>query len=193
MAGRALAAGAVTVVFALTPTVAVWIVNALVVPDAFSPLDPVLHFGLVLAPSMLELCALVLLAHALVRHTGGAHAAGIICAFFIVVNHELGVTTYPPVEVGVPPSITLSEFAGWAPWLGYVLTLDLYKLAVAGRHRRAGVARLAARHRADHGPPLADRHAQGRGRRGRVGGCRRRAGGRRPQRAARAARDPGRL
>ena len=138
VAGRALAAGAVTVVFALTPTVAVWIVNALVVPDSFGPLDPVLHFGLVLAPSMLELCALVLLAHALVRHTGGAHAAGIICAFFIVVNHELGVTTYPPVEVGVPPSITLSEFAGWAPWLGYVLTLDLYKLAVA-----AGIVALA--------------------------------------------------
>ena len=138
VAGRALAAGAVTVVFALTPTVSVWIVNALVVPDAFSPLDPVLHFGLVLAPSMLELCALVLLAHALVRHTGAAHAAGVICAFFIVVNHELGVTTYPPVEVAVPPSITLSEFAGWAPWLGYVLTLDLYKLAVA-----AGIVALA--------------------------------------------------
>ena len=138
VAGRALAAGAVTVVFALTPTVSVWIVNALVVPDAFSLLDPVLHFGLVLAPSMLELCALVLLAHALVRHTGGAHAAGIICAFFIVVNHEMGVTTYPPVEVAVPPSITLSEFAGWAPWLGYVLTLDLHKLAVA-----AGIVALA--------------------------------------------------
>ena len=138
VAGRALAAGAVTVVFALTPTVSVWIVNALVVPDAFSLLDPVLYFGLVLAPSMLELCALVLLAHALVRHTGAAHAAGVICAFFIVVNHELGVTTYPPVEVAVPPSITLSEFAGWAPWLGYVLTLDLYKLAVA-----AGIVALA--------------------------------------------------
>ncbi len=138
VAGRALAAAAVTVLFALTPIVAVWIVTALVVPDAFSLVDPALYFGLVLAPSMLELCALVLLAHALVRHTGGAHAAGVICAFFIVVNHELGVTTYPPVEVGVPPSITLAEFSGWAPWLGYVLTLDLYKLAVA-----AGIVALA--------------------------------------------------
>ena len=76
VAGRALAAAAVTVVFALTPTVSVWIVNALVVPDAFSLLDPVLHFGLVLAPSMLELCALVLLAHALVRHTAGRTRPG---------------------------------------------------------------------------------------------------------------------
>ena len=33
--------------------------------------------------------------------------------------------------IGVPPSITLSEFSGWAPWLRYVLTIDLYKLAVA--------------------------------------------------------------
>ena len=136
--GRALAAAAVTVLFAVTPAVSVWIVTALVVPDAFSLLDPPLYFGLVLAPSMLELCALVLLAHAVVRHTGAAHAAGIICAFFIVVNHELAVTSYPPVEVGVPPSITLSEFSGWAPWAGYVLTLDLYKLAVA-----AGIVALA--------------------------------------------------
>ena len=138
VAGRALAAAAVTILFAVTPGVSVWIVTALVVPDAFSLLDPPLYFGLVLAPSMLELCALVLLAHAVVRHTGAAHAAGIICAFFIVVNHELAVTSYPPVEVGVPPSITLSEFSGWAPWLGYVLTLDLYKLAVA-----AGIVALA--------------------------------------------------
>ena len=49
-----------------------------------------------------------------------------------MVNNELGVTTYPPAEVGVPPSVTLSEFSGWAPWLSYVLTADLFKLAVAG-------------------------------------------------------------
>ena len=131
VAGRALAAAAVTVVFALTPVLAVWIVTAFATPDAFSLSDPTLHFGLLLAPSLLELCALVLLAHALIRHAGAAHAVGVICAFFIVVNHELGVTTYPPAEVGVPPSITLSEFSGWAPWLGYVLTADLFKLAVA--------------------------------------------------------------
>jgi len=131
VAGRALAAAAVTVVFALTPALAVWIVTLLAVPDAFSLSDPFLYFGLRLAPSLLELCALVLLAHALIRHAGAAHAAGVICAFFIVVNHELGVTSYPPAEIGVPPSITLSEFSGWAPWLRYVLTADLFKLAVA--------------------------------------------------------------
>ena len=131
VAGRALAAAAVTVAFALTPTLAVWVVTLLAVPGAFNLFDPLLYFGLVLAPPLLELCALVLLAHALIRHAGAAHGAGVICAFFIVVNHELGVTTYPPAEVGVPPSITLSELAGWAPWLGYLLTADLFKLAVA--------------------------------------------------------------
>ena len=131
VAGRALAAAAVTVVFALTPALAVWVVTLLAVPDAFSLSDPFLYFGLRLAPALLELCALVLLAHALIRHAGAAHAAGVICAFFIVVNHELGVTSYPPAEIGVPPSITLSEFSGWAPWLDYVLTADLFKLAVA--------------------------------------------------------------
>ncbi len=131
VAGRALAAAAVTVAFALTPVLAVWIVTAFTTPDAFSLFDPTLYFGLLLAPSLLELCALVLLAHALIRHAGAAHAVGVVCAFFIVVNHELGVTTSPPAEVGVPPSVTLSEFSGWAPWLGYVLTADLFKLAVA--------------------------------------------------------------
>ena len=131
VAGRALAAAAVTVVFALTPALAVWIVTLLAVPDTFSLSDPFLYFGLRLAPALLELCALVLLAHALIRHAGAAHAVGVICAFFIVVNHELGVTSYPPAEVGVPPSITLSEFSGWAPWLDYVLAAGLFKLAVA--------------------------------------------------------------
>ena len=131
VAGRALAAAAVTVAFALTPVLAVWAVTALATPDAFSLPDPAVYFGLVLAPSLLELCALVLLAHALVRHAGTAHAVGVICAFFIVVNNELGLTTYPPAEIGVPPSVTLSEFSGWAPWLGHVVTADLFKLTVA--------------------------------------------------------------
>ena len=132
VAGRALAAGAVTVVFALTPALAVWMVTAFVVPDAFSLFDPLLYFGLLLAPSLLEICALVLLAHAFVRHAGAAHAVGIIGAFFVVVNNELGVVTYPPAQFGVPPHVTLSEFTGWAPWLTYALTADAFKLAIAG-------------------------------------------------------------
>ena len=131
VAGLSLAAAAVTVLFSVAPALSVWILSLLAVPEAFSLLDPLLSFGLVLAPSLLEVCALVLLAHALLRHAGAAHAVGIICAFIVVVNSEVGVTTYPPALVGIPPRVTLSEFIGWAPWLGHVLTADLFKLALA--------------------------------------------------------------
>ena len=131
VAGRGLAAGALTLVFALTPALAVWIVMAIAVPDAFSLLNPPLYLGLLLGPALLELCALVLAVHALIRHAGAAYAAGVIFAFFVVVNNELGVVTWPPAEVGVPARVTLSEFAGWAPWLSPVLAADVYKLALA--------------------------------------------------------------
>ena len=138
VAGRALAAAAITMSFALSPAIAVWIVTAFAVPEAFSLIDPLVYFGLGIAPALLELCALVLLSHALIRRAGAAHAVGILCAFVAAINNELGVTTYPPAEVGIPPHITLSEFSAWAPWLGYLLTIDLFKLAVA-----AGIVALA--------------------------------------------------
>lgn len=128
--GRALASLCLTVAFALTPLVAVWIVTGLALPGAFSLADPAPFFGLLLAPALLEIAALVLLAHALVRHAGAAHAVSVICAFIIVVNHELAVTTYPPAEFGVPAHATVSEFAGWGPWINHLLTADLFKLAI---------------------------------------------------------------
>ncbi len=138
VAGRSLAAAALTVVFTLTPVFAVWIVPALAVPDSFSLLDPLVYFGVAFAPSLLELCAVVLLAHALLRHAGTAHAVAMICAFAMVLNHEIEVVSYPPANVGVPPHVTLSEFTGWAPWLGYAVTANLFKVALA-----AGIAALA--------------------------------------------------
>ena len=129
--GRSLAAAALTVVFTMTPVFAVWIVPALAVPDSFSLLDPLVYFGVAFAPSLLELCAVVLLAHAVLRHAGTAHAVAMICAFAMVLNHEIEVVSYPPANVGVPPHVTLSEFTGWAPWLGYAVTANLFKVALA--------------------------------------------------------------
>ncbi len=131
VAGRALAAAAVTIVLALVPVVAVWTVSALAAPEAFSLLDPLLFFGVVASPSLLELCALVVLAHALLRHAGTAYAVGILCGFVMGTNHQMGVVSYPPAEVGIPPHLALSEFTGWSPWLGYVMTANLFKLALA--------------------------------------------------------------
>ncbi len=131
VAGRAVAAAVVTMAFALTPVISVWLVPALAVPEAFSLLDPVIYFSLVFAPSLLELCAAVLLAHALIRHAGAAHAVGVFCAFIAVVGDELRVVSYPPAQFGVPAQVALSEFTGWASWLGYVLTAGGFKLALA--------------------------------------------------------------
>ncbi|MCY3968343.1 MAG: ABC transporter permease [Acidobacteria bacterium] len=128
--GRALASLCLTVAFALTPLVAVWIVTGLALPGAFSLANPAPFFALLLAPALLEVAAVVLLAHALIRHPGAAHAVSVICAFIIVVNHELAVTTYPPAEFGVPAHATVSEFAGWGPWINHLLTADLFKLAI---------------------------------------------------------------
>ena len=131
VAGLAAAAAAVTVLFAMMPALSVWILTLLGAPEAFTLLDPLLLFGLGAAPSLLELGALVLLAHALIRHSGAAHAVGVICAFVVVINEQLAVTTYPPALVGIPYPVTLAEFSGWAPWLGPVLNADLFKLAIA--------------------------------------------------------------
>ncbi len=128
--GRALASLCLAFAFALTPLLAVWIVTALALPGAFSLAAPAPFFGLLLAPALMEIAAFVLLAHALIRHAGAAHAVSVICAFIIVVNHELAVTTYPPAEFGVPVHATVSEFAGWGPWMNHILTADLFKLAV---------------------------------------------------------------
>ena len=131
VAGLTVAVAAVTALFALMPVLSVWILSLLGAPEAFTLLDPLLLFGLGAAPSLLELAALVLLAHALIRHTGAAHAVGVICAFVVIINEQLGVTTYPPALIGFPSQVTLAEFTGWAPWLGHVLTADLFKLALA--------------------------------------------------------------
>ncbi|MCY4121964.1 MAG: ABC transporter permease [Acidobacteria bacterium] len=130
VAGLAVAAAAVTALFALMPVLSVWILSLLGAPEALTLLDPLLLFGLGAAPSLLELAALVLLAHALIRHSGAAHAVGVICAFVVIINEQLAVTTYPPALVGIPSQVTLAEFSGWAPWLMPVVTADLFKLAV---------------------------------------------------------------
>ncbi|MYD70307.1 MAG: ABC transporter permease [Acidobacteria bacterium] len=141
VAGRAFAAALVTMAFALTPTISVWIVPALSVPEAFSLLDPLIYFGLVFAPSLLELCAAVLVAHALIRHAGTAHAAGVFCAFMVVVSDELRVVSYPPAQIGIPAHVALAEFTAWAPWLGYVLASGAFKAALVVA--AAGLAWLA--------------------------------------------------
>jgi len=126
----ALCAAVVTVVLALTPTLSAYIVVALALPHSFQMWDPLAVNALVAAPALLELCGMTFVIHALVRSAGTAHALSMFAAFVAIVNNEVGIVSYPPGKLGVPGHIALSEIAGFRPWLGALLTLDTFKLAL---------------------------------------------------------------
>ncbi|MEM7015980.1 MAG: ABC transporter permease [Pseudomonadota bacterium] len=128
--GRILAAFMLTIGLGLIPVVAAWVLMGIVVPSAFSFLDPLLFSAVGLIPALLEVCALIVLVHALIRNSGAAYAASMMVAFIIIVNHEISVIAYPPLQLGVPAHITLSEFAGWSPWIVPVLAMDGFKLGI---------------------------------------------------------------
>ncbi|MEM8930520.1 MAG: hypothetical protein AAGE94_05065 [Acidobacteriota bacterium] len=129
--GKATAALAITFIFCALPAVSSLVLSALMAPEAVDPLLPFTYFLGYFFPSLAELCALVLLVHALVRHSGAAYALSMFLAFIAIVNHELGVVEYPPFQIGVPPHIHLSELGGWAPWLPMVAGVNGFKLALA--------------------------------------------------------------
>ncbi len=122
------AAFGMTALLCAIPAVGGLIVTAVGAFDAIRIDLPFTFVGLILLPSMLEICALTVVAHALIRHTGAAYAASIFLAFVAVVNHELGVVEYPPLQFGIPPHVAPSEVVGWAPWLAGVLVADALKI-----------------------------------------------------------------
>jgi len=130
--GRAVAALALTLVMALTPTLSAWIVTGLTVPASFEPWDALLVNALIAAPALLELGAITFLVHALVRSSGTAYAASMLIAFIALVNHEIDIVSYPPAQVGIPVHVALSELAGWSPWIVLVLEMGALKLSCVG-------------------------------------------------------------
>ncbi|MGH8082876.1 MAG: hypothetical protein ACREP7_20020, partial [Lysobacter sp.] len=106
------------------------VVTALAAPAALNLGDPLLYQTLIMAPPLIELALLVFLVHALCRRAGVAYTLSMLLTFFFVLNHELGLVDYPLYEFGIPAHMNLSALTGWAPWWGYVSTLDGYKLAV---------------------------------------------------------------
>jgi hypothetical protein len=125
----AVTATAVTLVLAFIPTVATWIVTSLTVSGGFDLWSPVLVNGLVAAPALLELSAVTFLIHSLVRSAGTAHALSMFAGFVAIVNHEIGIVSYPPAAIGIPGQVSLSEFVGFQPWLAALGVLDVHKLA----------------------------------------------------------------
>lgn len=129
--GRALAAGGLTVVLAQVPSFSAWVVMALAAPASFSFWDPVLYNAFIFSPALLELSALTLLVHAVLRSSGAAYALSMMLAFVAVLNYEIGVVSYPPAQVGIPVRVALSELTGWAPWVARVAAADALKVVLA--------------------------------------------------------------
>jgi hypothetical protein len=127
--GRAAAALALTLVVALIPTLAAWIVIAIAAPSTFEPATALLVNLLVVAPALLELGALTFLVHSLVRSSGAAYSLSMLVAFIAVVNNEAQLVSYPPGQIGIPLHVDLSELSGWSPWTGLVLEMTGLKLA----------------------------------------------------------------
>lgn len=131
LAGRVAAALAVSVFCVCVPAAGAIVVGLLTTGQGVSLL-PLAHELTVFLPSTLELAAIVLLLHALIRHPGTAHAASIMAAFIMVVNFEVQLVNYPPYQFGRPNVITLSQLTGFAPWAEKLLASSALKLAVAG-------------------------------------------------------------
>ena len=130
-----------TLALALVPGIASLLISAMAAPDSLAPGFVLIYQALVFAPPLLELAMLTVLVHACVRRSGLAYAASMLLTFFLVLNHELGLVTYPAYAMAIPAHVATSLLTGWAPWLPYLSTLALWKLA--GCVVMVGLAALA--------------------------------------------------
>ncbi len=127
--GRAMAAVVLTIAITLSPALGALIVSGIGAPG-FSVMHPLMYQLLAMTPALLEVCAITLLVHALIRHTGTAYAVSMILGFIAIVNHELNLISYPPAQLVMPPHLAISAISGWEPWLAGLLALDMLKIGV---------------------------------------------------------------
>ncbi len=127
---RAVTVIAVTATLSLVPGLSAMVATIIVAPQYLNFTFYLNYQLLLTAPSQIEMALVVLLVHTLIRGTGLAYAMSMFAIFILIVNHELELVTYPPLEVGVPAHTNLSALTGWAPWASYLLTLDIFKLAL---------------------------------------------------------------
>jgi len=127
--GRCTAAWACALLLALIPALGALGVGWLLAPAGSVRLWEVFAYqGLVLLPALLEVSALVLLVHALIRRAALAWAASMLAVFMLVVNYEAGLVAYPPYQMGQGIEIALSGITGLGPWLERLLLGDSFKL-----------------------------------------------------------------
>ncbi|TKB55464.1 ABC transporter permease [Ferrimonas aestuarii] len=128
--GRVVAAVLLTALFSLAPAVSAWTVMGLS-DMAINWWDPLLYQVVVVLPAMLEVCAVAVVAHCVLRHAGAAHGVTMMLCFIAVANMEVQVVNYPPGRFALPAEVNLSALDGWSPWLPSLLTLDLFKLSMS--------------------------------------------------------------
>ncbi len=127
--GRVSAILTITLLLILAPALAVMANTLVAAPEAFSLVTPLLYQLALQGPALLELVAITIFIHCLIRRGGLAHALSMFVAFIFVVNHEAELVTYPPFEFGVAAHASYSVLSGWGPWLERLLVGDGYKLA----------------------------------------------------------------
>ena len=126
--GRALAAALLTLALAILPTLSGWVVTAFVAPSSFDFFEPLLYNATTFFPALLEVCAVTLAAHALIRPAGAAHALTMLLVFIAVINHEATLIAYPPAQLAIPVRVTLSELSGLESWVWPLAAGDAFKL-----------------------------------------------------------------
>ena len=127
--GRVACVLTATSALALVPGIASLVISAIAAPGNLAPGFVLIYQVLVFAPPLLELAMLTVLVHALIRRSGLAYATSMLLTFFLVLNHELGLVSYPAYAMAIPAHVALSQLTGWAPWLPYLATLTSWKLA----------------------------------------------------------------
>ncbi|MCF8997038.1 hypothetical protein GIV29_23460, partial [Pseudomonas carnis] len=116
-----------TLALALVPGLASLLVSAIAAPDSLAPGFVLVYQALVFAPPLMELAMLTVLVHALIRRSGLAYATSMLLTFFLVLNHELGLVSYPPYAMAIPAHVSVSLLTGWAPWVAFLAALDGWK------------------------------------------------------------------
>ena len=126
---RILAAFFLTMVLGLFPALTVWIVMA-IGGMSISWWDPLVFQVLSVMPAMLEISALSVLSHSLIRNAGAAYGVSMMLAFIAFMNFDMGLVAYPPLQVAKSVSLSLSSLSGWQPWLANMISIDLFKLGI---------------------------------------------------------------
>lgn len=129
LVGRCVTILFLTLVLGLIPAASAILAGFAVAPQHASFATPIIHQLVDATPALLEMAAISILAHALIRKSGVAYAASMLGAWAALVNNETAMVEYPPFQYAVVPNLPLSGLTGWGIWAERLLLIDLFKFA----------------------------------------------------------------